>query len=586
MSDSTAQKRYLDWIENPGFDEVTRSELKAIAGDKAEIEDRFYQDLQFGTAGLRGIMGAGSNRMNIYTVARAAAGFAESIKKQGEDAARKGVAISYDSRNNSSMFAEIAAQIFVSHGLTVHFSDELRPVPLLSFAIRYFNCAGGVMITASHNPKEYNGFKAFAADGAQLGLEAADSVSSEMNRITDLPAVIASSLSIEEARQSELWQDMGTDLDDAYDEMLLRISLQTDVVARFSDLPIVYTPLYGTGNKPVRRILDKIGFKNVHVVKEQELPDGNFPTTPFPNPELPETLNMAIELAKELEAPLVMATDPDADRVGISVRRDDGSYYTLLGNEIGILLMEYILSTKKKQGILPEKPFVVSSIVSGRLSDRICADYDCDLYRVLTGFKFIAEAIHEHEDKGDGKFQFGYEEAFGYLAGSSVRDKDAVVSCMLLAEMAAVAADDGETLLDRLDRIYATYGYAAENTVSIVREGKSGSELIKNAMSEMRSDPFNGLSSLPVESLSDFEKLSKIDVNSNEESTLDYDRSNVLLYEMEGIDFFSIRPSGTEPKIKIYFACYADTQEECDKKLEHLSATVLDRIECLMGEDA
>ncbi|NLC26431.1 MAG: phospho-sugar mutase [Fastidiosipila sp.] len=585
MSDSIAQKRYLDWIENPALDKATYKELKTISGDKAQIEDRFYQDLQFGTAGLRGIMGAGSNRMNIYTVARAAAGLAEYIKQQGKDAAARGIAISYDSRNNSSMFAELAARIFVSNGLTVHFSDELRPVPMLSFAVRHFNCAGGVMLTASHNPKDYNGFKAYAADGAQLGPDAADSVAKEMARIKDLPAVIANSLTLEQARKSQLWQDMGSDLDAAYDEMLLQISLQSDVVARHSDLPIVYTPLYGTGNKPVRRILEKIGFKNVYLVKEQELPDGDFPTTPFPNPELPETLNLAIDLAKELQAPLVMATDPDADRVGISVRRSDDSYYTLSGNEIGILLMEYILKTKKELGILPDKPFVVSSIVSGRLSDRICAAYGCDLYRVLTGFKFIAEAIHEHEDKGDGKFQFGYEEAFGYLAGSSVRDKDAVVSCMLLAEMAAVAADEGETLLDRLDRIYATYGYAAENTISIVREGKSGSELIKNTMSEMRSDPFNGFSSLPIRSLSDFDKLIKINLENSKEGKLNYDRSNVLLYELEGLDFFCIRPSGTEPKIKIYFACYADTQEECDRKLENLSATVMDRIECLMDKD-
>ncbi|NLC40887.1 MAG: phospho-sugar mutase, partial [Clostridiaceae bacterium] len=574
------------WTENPAFDDATRDELKAIAGDKVQIEDRFYQDLQFGTAGLRGIMGAGSNRMNVYTVARAAAGFAESIKQQGEEAAGRGVAVSYDSRNNSRLFAELAARIFVSRGLTVHFSDELRPVPLLSFAIRHFNCAGGVMITASHNPKEYNGFKAFAADGAQLGPDAADSVSAEMDKITDLPGVIADSLSIEEARHSRLWHDMGDDLDAAYDEALLQISLQPDIVEEYADIPIVYTPLYGAGNKPVRRILAKTGFENVHVVKEQELPNGNFPSTPFPNPELPETLNLAIELAKELKAPLVMATDPDADRVGIAVPKEDGSYYTLLGNEIGILLLEYILSSKKDLGILPENSFVVSSIVSGRLTDRICAAYDCDLYRVLTGFKFIAEAIHEHEDLGDGKFQFGYEEAFGYLAGSSVRDKDAVVSGMLLAEMAAVAAKDGETLLDRLNRIYADYGYAAENTVSIVREGKSGSDMIKSTMSELRSDPFDKFHALPIESLSDFEKLIRIDVASNEESVLAYDRSNVLLYEMEGIDFFCIRPSGTEPKIKIYFGCYADTQEECDKNLKLLSETVLHRIECLMGEDA
>ncbi len=586
MSDIIAKKRYLDWTENSAFDEATRDELKAIAGDKVQIEDRFYQDLQFGTAGLRGIMGAGSNRMNIYTVARAAAGFAESIKQQGEEAAGKGVAVSYDSRNNSRLFAELTARIFVSRGLTVHFSDELRPVPLLSFAIRHFDCAGGVMITASHNPKEYNGFKAFAADGAQLGPDAADSVSAEMDKITDLPGVIADSLSMEEARHCPLWHDMGADLDAAYDEALLQISLQADLVAEYADIPIVYTPLYGAGNKPVRRILEKTGFKNVHVVKEQELPNGNFPSTPFPNPELPETLNLAIELAKELKAPLVMATDPDADRVGIAVPKEDGSYYTLLGNEIGILLLEYILTTKKNLGILPENSFVVSSIVSGRLTDKICAAYDCDLYRVLTGFKFIAEAIHEHEDLGDGKFQFGYEEAFGYLAGSSVRDKDAVVSSMLLAEMAAVAAKDGETLLDRLNRIYAVYGYAAENTVSIVREGKSGSEMIKNTMSELRSDPFDKFHALPIENLSDFEKLIRIDVASNEETVLDYDQSNVLLYEMEGIDFFCIRPSGTEPKIKIYFGCYADTQEECDKNLELLSETVLHRIECLMGEDA
>lgn len=584
MSISRAQTVYQSWLENPSLDAATLAELVAIADDTVEIEDRFYQDLQFGTAGLRGIMGAGTNRMNLYTVARAAEGFALHLKSLGEEACERGIAISYDSRHRSREFAELVAAVFITNGLRVCFSDELRPVPVLSFAIRHHQCVGGVMMTASHNPKMYNGFKAYGEDGAQLGPEDADHVAEVMDTVTDLTGVLNKTLSFEEAARSPLFHFMGEDLDEAYDEMLLSLTLNGDLVRKHHDLPIVYSPLNGTGNKPVRRILKKHGFTNVQVVPEQELPDGNFPTTPTPNPELSETLELAIAQAKRTGAALVLATDPDADRVGVAVRDQDGSFVLLSGNEIGLLLMDYVLGTKDARGELREGSFCVSTIVSSRLTEAISERYGTGLYLSLTGFRHIAGQIYKHGDIAGGSFEFGFEESFGYLIGKDVRDKDAVVSCLMIAEMAAVAAENGETMLDLVEKMYRTYGFAAENTISIYREGKVGLEKIARAMTGLRANPLEGFEALRILTLSDFKRGEVLHVATGDKGALDFPESNVLLYQLDGHDFMCVRPSGTEPKIKVYFGCYGNDRDDVEARQKKYEQIVLDRVNGLLEE--
>ena len=579
---SRAQDVYQRWLNHPALDEATREELKAIQGDRVEIEDRFYQDLQFGTAGLRGIMGAGTNRMNRYTVARAAEGFAKSLIKQDKEGAARGIAISYDPRNRSREFAELVASIFVNNGIAVHFSDMLRPVPMLSFAVRHFNCIGGVMITASHNPKEYNGFKAYGSDGAQLGPADADRAAAEMAKVKDLPVLLKNTPSFEKTTASPLFSWMGDDIDKAFDDRLLSFTLSQDAVKRHHDLPIVYSPLYGAGNLPVRRILKKHGFTNVHVVKEQENPDGDFPTTPTPNPELPETLELAIKQAREMGADLVMATDPDADRTGVAIRTADDKFVLLSGNEIGLLLMDYILDKLTNSGKLPEGAFCVSTIVSSRLTIPICKRFDTGLYFSLTGFRHIAQEIYQHQELEKGTFLYGYEESFGYLVGDHVRDKDAVGSCLMIAEMAADSKDHGETLYDRLNRLFQTYGQAAEKTISIYREGKVGLERISFAMDQLREKPLEGFESLKSVTLSDYATSVKTFLKTGETEILHLPTSNVLLYELEGIDFMCIRPSGTEPKIKVYFGCYGDDRNACDKRLAEYEELVLQRVNRLL----
>ncbi len=582
---SKAQEIYQSWLNDTRFPKQFREELQAINRDEAEIADRFYQDLKFGTAGLRGILGAGTNRMNYYTVARAATAYVRTVIAKREDAREKGIAISYDSRNFSREFAELTAAISVQHGLKVYFSDELRPVPMLSFAIRRHGCAGGVMITASHNPAKYNGFKVYGDDGGQLPPAEADAVAVTMEGLIDLPPLVAGAPAFAEISKSDLFVSMGAELDQAYSDYLMEIAINKDIVAKHKDMPIIYTPLHGTGNKPVRSQLARLGFTNVQVVPEQELPDGNFPTVKLPNPELPEAMEMAIQLARENNADLVMATDPDADRVGVVVRLGDGSYHIISGNEIGLLLMDYVLGEKKKCGTLGANPFVVSTIVSSRLTRAIAAHYGADLHITFTGFKFIAEVIGAYEDTGKGKFEFGYEESFGYLAGSQVRDKDAVVTCMLIGEMAAFAAEQGKTLNDLLIELYAKYGYQAERTVSIYREGKVGLEKIQNAMSVLRRDKAKGVPGAGVVKVVDFLPGEILDITTGETTKSHISGSNVLLYELEGgsgFDWFCVRPSGTEPKIKIYYGIYDTDREKAMKREQEVSSKTLAYIEELV----
>ncbi len=570
---SLATDRYQRWTTDAGFDEATRAELLAIADQPTEIEDRFYMDLEFGTAGLRGVLGAGTNRMNMYTVARASEGFARFLAGQGDEVKARGVAISYDSRRYSPEFANLSARIFVSHGIKVYLSDELRPVPMLSYAIRHFNTAGGVMITASHNPAKYNGYKAYGEDGGQLPPEAATVVSDVMTSIEDFPPLL-DCLSETEARATGLWQDMGDDLDEAYTAMLEKLAINREAVARQSQLKIVYTPLHGAGNKPVRRILSRIGFTNILIVPEQELPDPNFSTVAYPNPEERSALNLAIELARKEGADLVIATDPDADRTGVCVRTNAGEYMVLSGNQIGLLLMEYILSAKKQAGTLPDKSFVVTTIVSTKLTQRIASAYGVTLFECLTGFKFIGELIKEKDEFGDMFYQFGFEESFGYLSGTDVRDKDAVVASMLIAEMAASAAEKGQTLYDLLQSIYQRYGYAAEKNLSITLEGKEGIARIKSGMATLRDEKDLGVPGVDIVAIRDYKTRDRIDLRTREIAPLDLPVSDVLLYEMPGLDWFCVRPSGTEPKIKIYFGIYAETQALCDQRLNELRGLV------------
>ncbi len=454
---------------------------------------------------------------------------------------------------------------------------------MLSFARREYGAIGGIMLTASHNPKQYNGFKAYGPDGAQLGPEDADRVALKMEEVQDLTGVLEKTLSFEEASQSELFSLMGEALDEAYDASLLELTLNGDIVKAQHAMPIVYSPFNGTGNKPVRRILKKHGFTHVEVVPEQELPDGNFPTTPTPNPELPETLALALKKAKETGANLVLATDPDADRTGVAIRTKDDDFVLLSGNEIGLLLMDYILGERAKRDLLPEGSFCVSTVVSSRLTRAISEHYGTDLYLSLTGFKHIAAEIHKHGDLAGGHFQFGYEESFGYLAGKKVRDKDAVVTCLLIAEMAAVSAARGETLVDRLEHFYEQYGHKAENTISIIREGKTGLEKIAHVMRVLRESPFQDFEALGIESLSDFQTGIQQNLKRGETTELDYPTSNVLLYQLEGLDFMCVRPSGTEPKIKVYFGCYGEDRAACEARQQAFESIVLARVNALLG---
>ncbi len=571
-----AQKIYQEWLSHPQLSAEEKADLQALSPE--EREEAFYQDLQFGTAGLRGILGLGTNRMNVYTVAQAAEGFARYLASKGEEVKKRGIAISYDSRHCSPEFAELSARIFVYHGIQVRLSDELRPVPLLSFAIRHFNCAGGIMITASHNPKAYNGFKAYGEDGGQLPVEISDQVSAEIAQITDPIACYYSIPSREDLDQDPRWLTMGQDLDQAYDALAMAHTINPGLVAKHKDLSIVYSPLHGSGNKPVRRLLARLGFENISVVPEQELPDGDFPTAPYPNPEAREALELGIQLAEEKKADLLIATDPDADRLGLACRTREGEFVVLSGNQIGCLLLDYILGAKQAQGSLEDNSFVVSTVVSSRLPDAICAHYGVKLYRTLTGFKNIASVIQTHDDEGQEHFQFGYEESFGYLVGKFVRDKDAVSASLLVGEMAAAAAEAGETVYDRLQRLYQRHGYAAEKTISLVREGIEGQERIKEAMRVVRSSKADFFSPLQAEKISDFASSEVLDLQSGQTYPLAQNKSDVLVYELAGGDWFATRPSGTEPKLKIYMGVMRPDKATAEKDLATLEQRVADKI--------
>lgn len=583
------------WSTDPYFDETTRNELLAIANDNTEIEDRFYKDLEFGTGGLRGVIGAGTNRINVYTVGKASAGLSDYIVSNGEEAKKRGVVICHDSRHFSPEFAQVAAQVFANAGIKVYLTDELRPVPMCSFAVRYLNAFAGVMITASHNPPKYNGYKVYGEDGGQVTEVAAAAILENMAKYADVRTV--NKADFNEALSSGLIQRIGPELDIAYIDMLKKLVIDEESIKAQSDMSIVYTPLHGSGNKPVRRILKAIGMNNIHVVPEQELPDGAFPTVKTPNPEDPAALTMGIELAKKVNASLVFGTDPDSDRLGIAARTADGEYKCFTGNQVGLMLLDYILDSKKNLGTLEDNSFACTTIVSTKLCKAVCDAYGVELQETLTGFKYIGERIKVDDEFGSKHFQFGFEESYGYLSGTSVRDKDAVVAAMLVCGMAAQSMNRGETLFDRLNRIYSKYGYGFEQAVSFTREGKEGLEKIKNGMISMREeleacktaeDAANLIGGPKPVAVRDYQKGVRYDFSGGEVKTteLTLPKSNVLLYELggdKGLDWACARPSGTEPKLKIYFGVYDSDEKTAQDRLESVKAQMSAFVENKLG---
>lgn len=574
-------RKYSLWLSSDYFNEETKEELKKIEQDEKEIEDRFYKDLEFGTGGLRGIIGAGTNRMNIYTVRKASQGLATYISSLGEGFKKRGIVIAYDSRYMSPEFALEAALVLAANGITIFLFDELKPVPELSFAVRHLNAAGGIVITASHNPKEYNGYKVYGKDGAQLSLGPSESVLNEVNKIADITSI--KTMIKEEAISKGLLQYIGNEIDDNYIEKLKTLSINRELIQKVKDsFKIIYTPIHGTGNKPVRRILGEIGFNKVLIVKEQENPDSDFKTVKSPNPEEIEAFDLAIELAKKEDVDLIIGTDPDCDRVGVVIRKLNNEYQVLTGNQIGCILLEYILSQKSLSHDLPQNGFVVKTIVSSELSRVIAEYYKVELVEVLTGFKFIGEKIKELDELGDKKFLFGYEESHGYLAGTYSRDKDGVVACMLIAEVAAFYKSKGMTLHEGLIELYEKFGYSLEDVTSFTLKGKDGLDRIKHTMNELRKNRAVNFGNTIIARTRDYVESKAYSFVNGGVTNLELPKSDVLYYEVNDGSWFCVRPSGTEPKIKVYYGVSGKSFEESKEKLKTLKENVLSVVERLL----
>lgn len=562
-------KEYEKWLNSPVIDENTRTELENIASDDKEIKERFYRDLEFGTAGLRGIMGAGTNRMNIYTVRKATQGLAGFVLSLGEDAKKQGVAISYDSRNNSELYAKETACVLAANGIKVYLSDSLRPVPQLSFAVRHFGAAAGVMITASHNPAKYNGYKVYGADGGQASLELSNKVL-EVIGSTDIFADVKT-MSIDEAEKNGFIEYFGDAFDEVYLAEVIKQQINPDAVSKVAeDFKIIYTPLHGSGNVPVRKILDKVGFKNVLLVKEQIEPDGDFPTVKSPNPENKEAFTIAIEMAKENDVDFIIGTDPDCDRVGVILRDNAGKYIPLTGNMVGALLTEYILNGRKINNNLPDDGVVIKTIVTTYMTDVICASYGVEVMNLLTGFKFIGEKIKEFETEKNHTYLLGFEESYGYLAGTYARDKDGVVATMLITEMAAWYKNKGMSLYEGLVSLYEKYGTFREKLVSVELEGIEGLEKISNIMAGIRENIPSVIGGKKVLFMNDYSTAVKKNADTGEETKIELPKSNVLLFEMEDNCWCAVRPSGTEPKIKFYMGSKGASVEDAESILEKM----------------
>ena len=562
-------EEYKFWLENDYFDQKTKEELKGIEGNNAEIEDRFYKDLEFGTGGLRGVIGAGTNRMNIYTVRKATQGLANFIKKQGGE--KKGVAIAYDSRFMSPEFADVAALCLAANGIKAYVFDELRPTPELSFALRTLGCISGIVVTASHNPPEYNGYKVYWEDGAQVTAPKDKEIIDEVKAVTDYADVLT--MDKEAAMAAGLYQVIGSEIDDAYMVELKKQIIHPEVIQEMADdIKIVYTPFHGTGNKPVRRVLSELGFKHVYVVPEQELPDPEFTTLDYPNPEDPKAFTLALKLAKEKHADIVMATDPDADRLGIyALDTKSGEYVPFTGNMSGMLIAEYILRERTATGTMPANPAMVKTIVTTNMADPITADYHVKLIEVLTGFKYIGEQIKLFEETGSNNYVFGLEESYGCLAGTHARDKDAVVAVMCLCEVAAWCKKHGQTLWDKMVELYEKYGYFKEDLYTITLKGIDGSKQIGEMMDKLRKNPPAEFGDLKVINVRDYATGITKELATGKESPTGLPESNVLYFDLTNDSWCCARPSGTEPKIKFHMGVKGTSLEDAKARNEKLT---------------
>ena len=567
------RKAYEEWLTNPHFDKATRAELKAIESDENEIRERFYTELEFGTAGLRGIIGAGTNRMNRYVVQKATQGLANYILKQ--DKPNKSVAIAYDSRRMSPEFADFAAETLAANGIKAYVFESLRPTPELSFAVRELGCIAGINITASHNPPEYNGYKVYWEDGAQITPPHDTGIMAEVKAITDYTA--AKTMSKEDAVRAGLYEVIGEKIDDAFIAQLKSRVLHPETIAQESkNLKIVYTPLHGTGNIPVRRVLKELGFEHVYVVPEQEKPDGEFPTVSYPNPEAEEAFALGLKLAKEIDADLVLATDPDADRLGVRVKdAKTGEYHTLTGNMSGCLLADYEIGQMKAVKGLPDDGVLIKTIVTTNMSDAIVKYYGAGLIEVLTGFKYIGQQILGFEQNGKGTYLFGFEESYGCLIGTHARDKDAIVASMALAEAAAFYKAQGKTLWDAMLELYERYGYYKDDIKSITLKGVEGLQKIQEVLNTLRENPPKEIGGYTVTSVRDYKADTITDVKTGAVKPTGLPASNVLYYDLTDDAWLCVRPSGTEPKVKFYYGIKGASLEDADAKSAALGEQVL-----------
>ena len=571
---------YEQWIANPYFDEATKEELKSIAEDENEIKERFYMDLEFGTAGLRGIIGAGTNRMNIYVVRRATQGLANYIAKV--DKKSQGVAIAYDSRHMSPEFAQEAALCLAANGIKAYIFETLRPTPELSFAVRHLGCVAGINVTASHNPPEYNGYKVYWEDGAQITPPHDSGIMGEVKAISDWNTV--KTMDKAEAEKAGLFEVIGKEVDDAYMAELKKQVIHMDAIqAEGKNLKIVYTPLHGTGNIPARRILKELGFENVYVVKEQELPDGDFPTVSYPNPEAAEAFELGLKLAKEVDADLVLATDPDADRLGVRVKDKNGEYHDLTGNMSGCLLANYEISQRKAvNGSLPEDGALIKTIVTTNLADAIAKGYGVKLIEVLTGFKFIGQQILGFEKSGKGSYLFGFEESYGCLIGTYARDKDAIVATMALCEAAAYYKTQVKTLWDAMIEMYEQFGYYKDDIKAVTMKGIEGLQKIQDIMNSLRQNPPAEFAGHKVVAVRDYKADTIKNLETGEVTPTGLPNSNVLYYELTNDAWVCVRPSGTEPKVKFYYGVKGTSLADADEKSAVMGKAVLDMVDSMM----
>lgn len=575
------KEEYKKWCESPEFDEETKKELLLIKDDEKEIEDRFYKELEFGTAGLRGVIGAGTNRMNKYTVGKATQGLANYILKQGSKNANKGVAISYDSRKMSKEFSLQTALILNANGIPTYLFENLRPVPELSFAVRELGCIAGVMITASHNPPKYNGYKVYWDDGAQIVAPRDKEIIEEVRKVEKFSDICE--MSKKEAEEKGLLHFVGKEMDDKYINVLKSYILNPEIVRKQGkSLKVVYTPLHGTGNTIVERLLKEIGVENLYVVPEQKEPDGNFPTVDYPNPEDPKAFKLALELAKKVDADVVLATDPDADRLGVFAKDiKTGEYMDYTGNMSALLIAEYRISELNKKGLLPDNGMLIKTVVSSNLADAIAKNYNLELIEVLTGFKNIGAVMRKAEENKDKKYVFGFEESYGCLIGDYARDKDGIAAVMSLCEAACYYKENNMTLWDQMNAIYEKYGYYKEAQVSIVREGIEGAEEIKKMMSLMREKRVEKIGDRKVKIFKDIDKDLVENMETGEKSKTGLPNSNVLYYDLPDGEWCCVRPSGTEPKIKLYMGVKGVSEKDADEKLEKLKN---DMVELVTGK--